>query len=315
MDINEIDLSKYKDLKIGRIFNFAQMAESYEEYIQNIQGRKVSTSIKSFDDAIGLVRPSQVVTFVGGTNIGKTGIAMNICFSNSTLLQDSIIALFELEIDENEIYERALQMEFDMNTSEVERAFLSKDKELLNKFKSINSKYSNIVSIIKRVRIEEIGAYILAIQDIYKKRVGMAIVDYGGLVVNDFHDDYAKITYTLQKLKETALHLQLPIINFSQVPRADIKGENKKVGLNSGKGSGEVENSSQIVISLNAVTELPADQTITSEVYEKCSGEKPTHYLIEAKIEKKKQGDYEKTFLLFNKKNLRLTDLKSNELF
>lgn len=315
MDIKDLNVEKFEGVNLGRIFNFAQMSEGYGEYAKNMQGRKVSTSIPSFDRALGMIRPTQVVTFVGGTNVGKTAIIMNSCFSNAVLLKDSLITLFECEVDENEIYERALQMEFDLWTYEVEQAFVKNDKELLEKFKSVNSKYSNVISIIERIHVDKIIPYVKAIEEFYGKRVGLILIDYVGLLKNEFHDDYSKITYSMQKLKEIAIALQKPIINVSQTSRADIKGENKKLGLNSGKGSGEVENSSQILITLNRITEICADQLLSQDVIDKCMGEKPSHYLLEATIEKKKQGDYEKTYLLFNKKNLLLEDLKQAEPF
>lgn len=311
MNISELDIKKFKDVNIGRIFNFAQMAESYEEYAKNIQGRKVSLSIPTLDNALGMVRPSQVVSFIGGTNVGKTALVMNACFHNANILKDSLIILIECEVDENEIYERALQMEFDLNTNEVEQAFINQNTELLSQFKTLNKKYSNVVSVIERIHVDRIIPYVLAIQDFHKKKCGLLLIDYAGLLLTDYHDDYAMITYSMKKLKEIAIGLQVPVINLSQTSRADIKGDNKKLNLYSGKGSGEVENSSQIVIALNRIVELTADQAFDQSIIEKVLDNK-THYLIEASIEKKKQGDYAKSLLLFNKRNLKFEEITNN---
>jgi len=216
LNIEDLHIEKFEGINTGRIFNFAQMAESYENYAQNIQGRKVSVAIKSFDNALGMVRPSQVVTFIGGTNVGKTAIAMNACFHNAERLQDSLILLLECEVDENEIYERALQMEFDLHTYEVEQAYINQDKDLLDRFKSIRQKYSNVISVIERIHVDKIIPYVKAIEDFYSKRVGLLLIDYVGLLKNEFRDDYGKITYSMQKLKEIAIALQVPIINLSQ---------------------------------------------------------------------------------------------------
>jgi replicative DNA helicase len=311
MDIKDLDISKYQDIKLGRIFNFSQMEDSYIEYAKNIQGRKVSLAIPSLDRLLGMVRPSQVVTFVGSTNVGKTGMAMNVCFHNAEILKDSLIILIECEIDENEIYERALQMEFDLYTYQVEQAYQKNNTELINQFKSIKLKYRNIISIIHRVDTEEIVPYIKSIEDLYEKKCGLLIIDYVGLVKNKYHDEYDRVTYSMQKLKEIALHLQIPVINLSQTSRADVKDNKKGLSLYSGKSSGEIENSSQILITLDRITEI---DELPSEVVDKCTGDKPTHYLIKATIQKKKQGDFGETYLLFNKKNLRLTDI-NNDLF
>jgi replicative DNA helicase len=292
------------------------MEESYSEYAKHIHGRKASTGIASFDKHLGGVRPNQIVTYIGGTNVGKTAIIMNNIRSNVDRFSDGLIILIEGEVDENEIFERSIQMEYDLYTYEVENAYLKNDTKLITEFKKIAKRFANVVCIIKRIHVDQIPMYVKAIEKFYNKPCRLLGIDYVGLLQNDYRDEYAMITYSMKKLKEINQGLQIPIINLSQTSRFDIKGENKKIGLYAGKGSGEVENSSQVVIALNRVTELPADQRITQDIMDKCleqPNKKPSHYLVEAKIEKKKQGDYHTTYLLFNKKNLLMTDLDQVE--
>lgn len=317
MNIEELNLNEFKNIELGRIFNYAQMEEGYSDYAKHIQGRKASTGVASFDKYLGGVRPNQIVTYIGGTNIGKTALIMNNIRCNVDRFQDGLIILIEGEVDENEIFERSIQMEYDLYTYEVEQAYLKDDKQLINEFKKIAKKFANVVCIIKRIHVDHIPMYVKAIEKFYSKPCRLLGIDYVGLLQNDYKDEYAMITYSMKKLKEINQGLQIPIINLSQTSRFDVKGENKKIGLYGGKGSGEVENSSQIVIALNRVTELPADQMITSDIMDMCiekPDKKPTHYLVEAKIEKKKQGDYHTTYLLFNKKNLLMTDLDKTEI-
>jgi len=301
-------VKKWKQVNFSRVYNFEGMFSSYEDYTGHLEGRKARLGIATLDDALGLIRPSQVVTFGGDTNVGKTALAMNTVFSNAVNFKDGLIILIECEIDQNEIFERAIQMEYDLYTYEVENAFKEKNTE---QFKSIISKYKNVISLIYRINADEIIPYIKAIEELYNKPCRLIGIDYVGLMKNRHLDEYQKITYSMQKLKEVALVTQAPIINFSQVPRSDTKNKKELLGLHSGKGSGEIENSSQIYITLDLIT----DEGIATMlgVSDKLMGDKPTHRLIKATIHKKKQGDYGNTYLLFNKKNLRFTDLSQKE--
>jgi replicative DNA helicase len=303
-------VKKYKEVNFSRVYNFSGAWDSYEDYASHLEGRKARLGIASLDNALGLIRPSQVVTFIGDTNIGKTALAMNTVFSNANYFKDGLVILIECEIDQNEIFERAIQMEYDLYTYEVEKAFKENNTE---QFKPIIKKYSNVISLIYRINADELIPYIKAIEELYNKPCRLLGIDYVGLVRNRHEDEYQKITYSMQKLKETALIIQCPVINFSQVPRADIKNKKEHLTLHSAKGSGEVENSSQIVITLDLITDEGTAQMLG--VSEMLEGDKPTHRLIKATIHKKKQGEYGSTYLLFNKKNLRFQDLKKAQIF
>ena len=99
----------------------------------------------------------------------------------------------------------------------------------------------------------------------------------------------------------------MPIVTFSQVPRSDSK-DKKEFGLHSGKGSGEIENSSQIVVTLDRIKEFDPLKH-PSGISDKIEGDNPSHYLIKLKIEKKKQGNFGSTYLLFNKRYLKFEEI------
>ena len=302
----------YRNIKYERVYDPAQMFNSYAEYIKNIQGRKVSLGIPSFDKALGMIRPSQVVTVIGATNVGKTTIAMNISLANALMGRDKLVIFFNLEIDQNEIFERLLQMEYDLFTYEVENAFKENNKSVLDRFYEIGNKYKNFISVIGRVEVGDIIPYIKAVEEFYHKEAGLVVIDHLGLVKNNLYtDEYARITDTIMKLKEIAISLQIPILDLSQTSRADVKNNDKGLNLYSGKGSGEVENSSQIVITIDKLNDrdsaLKADPCIPFNILEQA--DRQEIYLLKAKIQKKKQGNYAETVLIQNRKNLRITEV------
>lgn len=311
MDIAELKdiIEKYRNVKYEKVFDPAQMHSSYAEYVKNMQGRKVSLGIPSFDKALGMIRPSQVVTIIGATNVGKTTIAMNIGTANANTTKNKLVIFFNLEIDQNEIYERLLQMEFDLYTYEVENAFKHNDKALLSKFEQIHTKSANFISVIGRVDIDDIMPYVKAIEENYHKEAGLIIIDYLGLLKNKrFTEEYARVSDNIMKLKEINLSLNVPVIDLSQTSRLDVKNTDKGLSLYSGKGSGEVENSSQIVITIDKLDRDKAlGQNVPFDILEQV--DKQEIYLLMAKIQKKKQGSYCDTVLMQNRKNLRITEV------
>src|SRR4030095_14898833 len=289
MNILEIEnlVSKYREIKCEKVFNYPQMFESYEKYIDNIERKKVRLGMKRLDDLLGGIRPSQLVTIIGATNVGKTTIAMHLCYHNSIALKDKCIIMFNLEIDENEILERTLCTEFGLTSYEVENAFINKDKILLEKFKVIGEKYNNFISVIGRVDVQDIIPYTKAIEETLNKPVGLIVIDYLGLIKNKlFREEYARVSDNIQKLKEIALHLRIPVINISQTSRADVKNNSKGLNLYSAKSSGEVENLSQIVIVINKFTEKDnlISAKISNDIIDMVTSKRI--YLLEAKIVK-----------------------------
>lgn len=315
MDFKKI-FAQHKNVDLGRIYTVSELWDKYLEYAPHINQNKVSTGIGYIDEMLGMVRPSQVLTIIAPTNVGKTAYGLQCAFKNAPTLRDKIIIIGECEIGEYELFERMIQYEYNLWTYEVEEIFARKTD--LDKYAPIKEKYSNIITIIDRVKTQNIAPYIQTIEDIREKKCGLYILDYAGLAENQFKEEYARITYTMQHLKGIAQGLNIPIITFSQVPRADIK-DKKEYGLYSGKGSGEVENSSQIVCTLEMFRgELEKKQKAEydkvlldhSDIAKFIEGEKPSHYLCKIKIEKKKQGNYGSTYLLFDKRSLQFTEIK-----
>ena len=138
------------------------------------------------------------------------------------------------------------------------------------------------------------------------KQAGLIIVDYLQLISSEIGDDFLRTTRAVQGLKEASLLLNIPIIITSQVSRSAGKNENG-LEMNSGKGSGAIEEVSQIVLSLEKVKgkDLSLIDTETAEAVEKSKCR-----IIRLKIQKKKRGKYfDKPYLLdLEYKNLKLSE-------
>jgi len=271
--------------------------EQYTEYIKNIQNKKVKIGFPLIDDALRGLRPGNVLTLLAGTGIGKSMIAQNI-LQNYTKETNELTIFFSLEMAIEEIFERELQMQFDIKGYDVENSFLYDAETITTRCKTIANSQNNFITVVKRIDINSLTEYVRQIENITGKRAGLICIDYLALVKNrQFEkEEYLRITDNMQKLKEYAKILNIPFVVLSQVARSEIKS-NEGISLFSGKGSGEVENSSDIILSLEKSKQYPPKDNID--------------YLI-LSILKNRRGGYGKIIVEFNRFNLRMIESTLN---
>jgi replicative DNA helicase len=213
-----------------------------------------------------------------------------------------------METSDYELYERMIQMEFGIDTKEIEKKYDEArgcDEEFISRVDKIVKNWDGIVNVVYRIGIHEIIPYISALKEVFNKDVGALIIDYLGLIKHPTaKTDYQKITDVMQELKELALSLMIPVLNFSTTGREEVKDKKKRLSLFSGKGSGEIEGSSQIVITMERVNEL--EGVVADDVVKAVQRQETD--ILEAIIQKKKQGKYAKILVELNKESLLMSE-------
>lgn len=326
MIIDKAKLNEYANLNLGRVMNYSEMIEPFSKYIDAVADSKVFTGIPTIDEKLFGFRPPEVISILSEPDIGKTTFVMNFLkhqIDSDSFLKNKLLINFSLELNEYDLIERVLQMETGLNSFEIEKKFKS-DQDFKEQCKMLVKKYDNIVSVIERVKSDQIISYVKLIEDIYEKKAGLLIIDYLQLVGSEFRDDYTRTTRNMQEIKETALLLNLPIIVTSQVSREAGKSDTG-LTMSSGKASGAIEETSQIVLGLEKAKLVAGQNQIDQRTIELCSS--GDIRLIRLKVLKKKRGKYldEPLHLVLNYKNLsiyeysvwlkRFSQLQINEPF
>ena len=308
-------LAKHKGINLDRIFQYSDLdlKEKYKKYASNLKGHKLKLYLRSFDRAIGGIRPGQLCTVIMPVNTGKTTLGLNICYNqvkdkNSIRANGKLVVFLGMETSDYELYERMIQMEFGIDTEEIEKKYDESrgcDEEFIGRVDEISKNWDGIVNVVYRINMHEIIPYISALKEVFNKDIGALIVDYLGLIKHPTSKgDYQKITDVMQELKELALSHMIPVLNFSTTGREEAKDKKKPLSLFSGKGSGEIEGSSQIVITMERVKEL--EGRVTDDVVKAVQRQETD--ILEATIHKKKQGKYAKILVELNKKNLLMSE-------
>lgn len=308
MDITAEQIESYKNVNFGRVMDYSEMIEPYAKYIETIGENKVYFGLPTLDNHLFGFRPPELCSILSEPDIGKTTFIMNLLryqIESNSFLKNKLLINFSLELNEYDLIERVLQMETGLNSFEIEKKFKN-DSKFKDMSYELVKKYDNIVSVIQRVRDTDIISYIKAIEEIKGLPAGLVIIDYLQLITSEHGDDYLRTTRAMQGIKEVSMLLNLPIIVTSQVSR----GAGKNVDgleLTSGKSSGAIEETSQIVLGLEKVKDKDRgdlDHLTLEQI------EKGNIRAIRLKLLKKKRGYYFKKpcYLILDYKNLKLAE-------
>lgn len=307
--ISNEELNKYRDVQLESLFRFSDVADRYGDYARLLRENSIKLPFPQMNARIQNIRPGEVACLISPTNVGKSSFAMNLVNYIAPRV-DTVIPFFSLENSEYQMYERLIQMNMNVTSFEIEDKYFKHDKAFMEKCKEISGKYDNVANVIKRISIEDVIPYILAIKNMWGKEIGLVIVDYLQLVKHKtLRDKYAALSDVIEQLKEVSLHLRVPVFVLSQVGRGKDKQEGG-LDIYSGKGSGEIENSSQILFGLERVDDISVGEIDMATHRRFEEGEID---LLRLKLLKKKRGtSNEDSIIIYNKHNLLMEEFSIN---
>jgi replicative DNA helicase len=247
-------LDKYKNFSIKTVHRFDQVIKSYRDHSEFCQKNKVDLGFKKLDHMLQGIQPSEVCCIISPTDVGKTASAMNIIRHN--LNEETIIANFQMENNQYQMFERMMQLETGIPFWDLQKLFIRNDEQTIESARELVKKWESCINIIHRVSVDDLLAYIKVLEELSGKRVKLVVIDYIQLIKHSISDEYTRTSDVAQKIKELSQMLMIPVIVLSQVSRESSR---YGVDLYSGKGSGEIENSFQQVISLTQLKEKPVD--------------------------------------------------------
>lgn len=315
--INETEIEtllKNSGLKLSEFNNVETLTDCFLNYSDNIEAKRIDLGFPELDKQIRGLRTQELLTVVAPTGIGKSALALNFLM-NFVKCKNELTVLFSLEMSEVGIAERLFQIEFDMFGLEVENSFVKKDNLFIQKCRNLKQSLNNLVIVNKRIDVCSIPDCIKVIEIIKEKKVRLVCIDYIGLMKNkDFiQNEYFRITDNMTKLYSYAKELDIAVINLSQVSRSDVKGNEAGLNLFSGKGSGEVENSSDYYLTLEKII---VNNKIEKEVLEKLEFIKRNENLdlLKLTIHKNRRGKKGIIYVTFNRKNLRINEYNERKI-
>lgn len=283
--------------------NFDDRKKKYDEMLKDVHSKTVRTGYNEIDFCTRGIRPGEICLLTAVTGIGKSAITQNILMNYCKLNPQKTALYFSLEMGEVEVYEREIQISENLAGYEVEK--FTKDVKGLN----------NFVTICEPISAELIPLYLDKANE-YFSEVGFFAVDHSGLLDGRGGDEYQKISNAMRTIKQIAMKYKIPVVVVSQINRQTALNRDERISLFSAKSSGELENSSSIVMALEKIESKNyklfgySTGIISSDVIKEFDNEKIS--LLCLSLLKNRRGALTQTILEMERRTLRITSSELN---
>lgn len=243
------------DRAIVKAINMASAAKKRSSQLSGM-----ATHIKTLDEKMGGLQPSDLIILAGRPGMGKTSLATNIAFNIANVCKNhdasqasegGIVGFFSLEMSTEQLATRIISEQTKVSSSDIRRGNLSDDQ------------FINIVHMTHSLQtiplyIDQTGAVSLAQLAARARRLkrqhglDVLIIDYIQLMTSgskrSSENRVQEITAITMGLKALAKELNIPIIALSQLSRQVENRTDKRPQLSDLRESGSIEQDADIVL-------------------------------------------------------------------
>ncbi|MFA5136438.1 MAG: replicative DNA helicase [Patescibacteria group bacterium] len=212
--------------------------------------RGIATSYPELDNKLAGLQDSNLVVLAARPGIGKTTFALNVA-SNIALKSKTPVGFFSLEMSKEELVDRLLVGQADIDAWRLKTGKLSDDD-----YKRLTEAMGDLSEA--PIFIDDTpGLSILEMRTKARKLkvehdIKLIIVDYLQLADagRRFDSRVQEVSYVSQGLKNLARELHIPVIAISQLSRAVEQRGTKKPQLADLRDSGAIEQDADVVMFL-----------------------------------------------------------------
>ncbi|MGI6251504.1 MAG: replicative DNA helicase [Anaerolineaceae bacterium] len=236
----------------------------------------LSTGLPSLDKILDGLQKSDLLIVAGRPGMGKSGFLIGIAKHVGLILKRSV-AFFSLEMSAEQVLQRMIAQETDIDSQKLRSAKLNERENTL-------AQHSMTVLSDARIYIDDTPAITpmqmrskcmrLALEE----GLDLVIVDYLQLMAGDTRTDnrVQEVSYISRYLKVMAKELEVPVICAAQLSRAVEQRQDKTPVLSDLRESGSLEQDADIVMFINRPDQMNEDS--------------PTHNLAKLAIAKHRNG-------------------------
>lgn len=232
-----------KDL-FTQVKTIVDLENEYLEYIKTIDQQKIRLDLwlPRFGIANRGITAGEVVVVVAGSGVGKTAFLQNLLWH---VKYPTIF--FSYELPEILTYERFYQIVNSCSDRSVEESY----REGTHDSTSLKQGFSKLLTVFNSdVEVETIPELVLKLDASRNEKTRIVAIDYLGLVKGGKGSRYERVSYIAETLKAIAKKTQTVVICLAQVSRGSGAQGNEELTLTSGKDSGSIENTGDLVIGL-----------------------------------------------------------------
>ena len=223
-----------------------QIVEEYQSnYFCEKEDKGLRTGFYKLDDKLGGLEGGDVIVLAARPGVGKSAIVTQMIGQMAE--RGKNVAYFNLEMNENQVYERFISRIAELELVRVRRAnrFLSDEED---KFAKANEKLMDY-NITVSTGSKTVGE----IKNIARnQKFDILVIDYLQLIKSErkFSNRASEVGEISKAIKALAMELKVPIILLSQLNRTSEHTENKEPEISELRESGDIEQDASIIILL-----------------------------------------------------------------
>ncbi|MBU0708137.1 replicative DNA helicase [Patescibacteria group bacterium] len=211
--------------------------------------RGIPTGFKDVDNILAGLQDNNLIVLAARPSVGKTSLALN--FAQYITVHEKIpVGFFSLESSKEELVDRLLASQADINAWKITTGNLSEDD-----FKKLGDAYGILgdapffIDDTPGLKVAEMRTKARRLQ--LEHGVQLIIVDYMQLAVSrNLENRVQEVSEISQGLKNLARELKCPVLALSQLSRAvESRGSNKPQ-LSDLRDSGSIEQDADVVMFL-----------------------------------------------------------------
>ncbi|MDP2950306.1 MAG: replicative DNA helicase [Chloroflexota bacterium] len=237
--------------------DFVHIRELLERHVEgpeaegaevSAEGGHIRTGFMDLDTLLGGLKRSDLVILAARTSLGKTSLALNIA-RNAAVGQKATVAIFSLETAGEQIAQRLLAMESNVDSTRLRLGTHNEAEE---------RRIMQAIGVLANTDIYVDDSGVLRMSEMRGKawrlsrerRLDLIIVDYLQLMHagRQVENRVQEISYISRSLKELARELNVPVIAVSQLSRAVEARATHIPMLSDLRESGSIEQDADVVI-------------------------------------------------------------------
>ncbi len=207
----------------------------------------IPTGYDEFDRLTAGLQPSDLIILAGRPSMGKTALAMNIA-KNAATQHDVAIAVFSLEMSEEQLALRMLCSESRVNSQDLRTGFIKdRDWPKLTKAAGDLSEARIFIDDTPGITVLEMRAKCRRLKT--EHDIGLVVIDYLQLMQGRRSSERREqeISEISRSLKAMAKELHVPVIALSQLNRGLENRPDKRPKLSDLRESGAIEQDADVI--------------------------------------------------------------------
>jgi len=258
---------------------------------------KVMTGFKALDSVVKGFRSGQLIVIGARPGMGKTAFALDVA-RRVAAAGGKRVLFFSLEMSTEELTERMIASESELNLSRVQSGDL--DGGELERVREAVTSFSGVDLVLNSdpmVRVSDIRA--ASLREQARGSLCLIVVDYLQLMTSgktkSIENRQAEVAEISRSLKILARELEIPVVALSQLSRNLESRHDKQPQLSDLRDSGQIEQDADLVLFLHR-----------EEMYDENT---PKKGIIEVIVAKHRNGPTGKISLWFEPSLMRFGDL------